>query len=154
MPSFQDLRQLLNVNRFGDEAIHPSIQAIGLITLECAGGKRNDRCAASDFLLSNLPSRLQPIEHRHLTIHQHQRVFCRQYTIHRLLAIADGLGVIPKLLQQSEATRWLTALSSTTRMRALLGRWDSNTGVLAAGAACSFDSSAAAIGKLYQKVEP
>ena len=92
VPSFQDF-VTLNVNRFGDKPIHSSIQAIGFITLECAGGKRNDRRSASDFLLSNFAeSLLSPIEHRHLTIHQHQRVFRRQHTIHRLLAIADGLG--------------------------------------------------------------
>ena len=99
-PLQQCLVEHIRVHRLGDEVDHPGFQAGAPVIVEGIGGHGQHRRRFAPGQGMDGSRRLQPVHHRHLHIHQDQRIGMDASLIHGLTAVFSGIDDQAGLQQQ------------------------------------------------------
>ena len=99
-PLEQGLVERIRVNRLGDKIVHPGIHAGLAVFREGICRHRQDRDCGRGGSRPNTPSRLKPIHHRHLHVHQDQVKWLLAHFLQGVSAIFGQDHCHPDILQQ------------------------------------------------------
>ena len=104
VPAVQHCLKLVDSQRLGQIVIHTGGQARFAISLHGIGGHCNDRCVivGVDLGRADQPGSLEPVQFRHLAVHQDDAVAAAQGFVDSFTTVGDDLGRISQVLQLAQ----------------------------------------------------